>query len=298
LGAFYATIVLSHGLFWSGRLTTQDGNPIWVARTALIILAIAIWDRHSWLPLRVISGLLAAWVAISTESRGPLIAFVTAPLLVFAVAFAKNKNRKYPRASIAIALTAVAACLSIIVILPYGSDVGSHNRLVAMLNMSQMEADANVQGRLELQHSAMNRFTASPLLGGGIGSNAPKGERSYPHNVPLEIASELGVVGLCLWFIALAYGLRSARGRRDLQVLMLQVFLYSLTSGDLMANSLIVVTFTFAYAFRGTDATTLAAGETSILPDPSIWALGDVDNYTRVRVDREPTAQSVTPNPR
>jgi len=53
--------------------------------------------------------------------------------------------------------------------------------------------------RLQLYAEALKRFVENPLLGTGVGSGVQiMGEGLYPHNLFLEIASEMGLCGLLL----------------------------------------------------------------------------------------------------
>jgi hypothetical protein len=97
--------------------------------------------------------------------------------------------------------------------------------------------------RVEFQERAFRQFLSYPLTGGGIGSSAIVGSirASYPHNLPLEIMTELGIVALLLWFAVLVRSYRAAQGQLVLQILLVQSFMYSLYSGDLGSNNWIVL---------------------------------------------------------
>jgi hypothetical protein len=253
LGAFFSVAALVQGETATGRLTTEGGNPIWLARAALLLVTIAVWDSHSRLSLRITTGVLGVWVAIATQSRGPLLAWIAAPLVVAGIAMAKNKHLRYRRTSVAMVAFGVATLAVLIVISPSttsSSGVGG-SRLVSLVHIRELGHDNNVLERLTLQRAAFTRFLESPVVGMGIGANAPPGQRLYPHNVPLEIASELGLVGLALWVGGIACGIVASRRDRVLLLLLLQALFYCLTSGDLGANTLVVVFSVFACAING-----------------------------------------------
>jgi len=50
------------------------------------------------------------------------------------------------------------------------------------------------------------QFTSHPLIGAGIGSFVGLAAYNYPHNIELEIAGELGLVGVLILLVPLAAG--------------------------------------------------------------------------------------------
>lgn len=94
-------------------------------------------------------------------------------------------------------------------------------------------------------------FQDNPVLGKGIGSFSInyRGEdiRDYPHNIILETASELGIVGLSVLFLLLLYGILNAYKNDNLlcySVFLCFVFMFlnANVSGDFNDNRLL---FTF-----------------------------------------------------
>lgn len=58
---------------------------------------------------------------------------------------------------------------------------------------------SSTQVRLMLFEDALERFLENPLLGTGVGSGVrTMGEGMYPHNIVLESASEMGLIGLIM----------------------------------------------------------------------------------------------------
>jgi O-antigen ligase len=103
--------------------------------------------------------------------------------------------------------------------------------------------------RLDFYTAAVHLWATSPVFGHGIGSwpvLAGYGDqRAYPHNILLEIAVELGLVGLVLFVGLLAFALRALGPwhlvRQDpIRVLILMLFasmfINALVSGDLSYN--------------------------------------------------------------
>jgi O-antigen ligase len=105
-----------------------------------------------------------------------------------------------------------------------------------------------VELRQERFIDAWKLWLTAPLTGAGAGSFAyhyPANQlRVYPHNMLLELLSELGVIGLALWTVMLviAFGGFIKRGgwRRSLSVVVLGFFTFAIAnamiSGDIVSN--------------------------------------------------------------
>ena len=251
-GVAYSVLVLVNGDVIAGRLAGEGGNPIWAARSALFVAAVAIWDGRSWAPVRLVAVIMSFWVAIATQSRGPLLAFLAAALIVCAVMWVRTTRVRYRRTSIVLVCAGVAVILGVVAIDPQvpSNVIGSESRFASLAHSSSIQDDSNVAARIALQRQAIDLFLQHPVLGAGLGSSAPPGEQSHPHNVPLEMASELGVLGALMWLAAVAGGLYAARRNWLVQLLLVQALLYSLTSGDLASNNLVLVLSIFASALQ------------------------------------------------
>ncbi|HEV2035645.1 MAG TPA: O-antigen ligase family protein [Candidatus Dormibacteraeota bacterium] len=66
----------------------------------------------------------------------------------------------------------------------------------------------NQGGRSKLFESGWALFTGHPIIGGGLGSFAGRvsAEYPYPHNLPLEVAGEMGIVGVVVLLVPLVVG--------------------------------------------------------------------------------------------
>lgn len=76
--------------------------------------------------------------------------------------------------------------------------------LASATTISGWTSEYTLQNRVVLFREAIVKFRANPILGAGAG-----GMEIYAHNLFLETAAELGVVGLALLSVALAFTLRS-----------------------------------------------------------------------------------------
>lgn len=77
--------------------------------------------------------------------------------------------------------------------------------LASATTISGWTSEYTLQNRVVLFREAISKFSDSPLLGAGL-----SGMKIYAHNIFLETAAELGIVGLALLAIALAFTIRSA----------------------------------------------------------------------------------------
>jgi len=82
-----------------------------------------------------------------------------------------------------------------------GVDTTTMTRILAL-------GDSNTMQRLQMWQAALARFWDRPLIGWGPGSFGwvtwGSDERAYPHNIVLEIACELGLVGLAAFVISVS----------------------------------------------------------------------------------------------
>ncbi len=106
----------------------------------------------------------------------------------------------------------------------------------------------SVELRQERFANAWRLWLSAPLIGAGAGSFAyyyPADQlRVYPHNIILEILSELGLVGIVLWLAMLVIAFRGfvKKGvcRRSLSIIALGFFTFTIMnamiSGDIVSN--------------------------------------------------------------
>jgi O-antigen ligase len=241
LGCIFLASVLLYGTTVQGRETLGNFNTIWVSRAALIVVTSAIWiDTHRrHRAVRMVAIALGLVVAYASQSRGPLVAFLIATICASAVVFHSGSPTLRRRAGWVAGLLGVALLLALY--LWVGSSgtvtpITPSNRLATLADASQLAHDPTVEVRRTSQGRAIGQFLANPILGNGLGSFAPNGVREYPHNAALEIAAELGLIGLLLWVATFVRVVRRAWRYPVLFALFVQTFLYAQFSGDLGFN--------------------------------------------------------------
>lgn len=200
-------------------LSAQE-YPIYLGRTSADGLIIAIYGvlvaTRAWTRLAAVAALPALAIAlIAAGSRGPIVAFALAILVLVALAASTGQAR---RRLLIVGAGLLAAALVVPLALP-GATVGR-----ALSTLLGATGGLSSNGRSELWSQAFAAFSAHPLLGigtGGFGALHPT--EPYPHNILLEMAAELGVVGALILLgvllsaaVALARAWRASSGRDSL----------------------------------------------------------------------------------
>lgn len=216
------------------RMTVQDANPIWLARSYGFAAVCLMFITRVPLILRIAGsiGFLAAMVP--TGSRAPLLA-VGICVLIFACRMLRGRG-------VLPAVAAVLAAVPVVYII-FGDEVarGVGAYLSRGTGMSSLEES----GRPMLFMRAIGEFISAPMFGVGlgqfgrastnVGSNLLQG--GYPHNLVLEILSGLGLVGFALFVGVLRLGRWILAPRTVYDYLFILAFIYAMSSGDLSGNN-------------------------------------------------------------
>jgi len=239
-------------------ITPLGGNYLGLGRTvglgALILLSYALFFARSWLA-RIVAVVLAAWYFFTLSvsgGRGPFLATIVAGLVplfsgIRPVPPGKLAVRRY--VMFLVALLAIAGMLTVYLF----STRNLPLTLGRMLSLFVQEGGGrSASARANLYIDAMNLWIEAPFCGHGIGAwpvlRGVGDSRSYPHNLVLEIAVELGLLGLALFSTLVFSSLRTLAPtgaiRTDpwrLLVLMLciNVFANAMISGDITDNRVI-----------------------------------------------------------
>jgi len=256
IGAYH---VFSVGITNVNRMEIKFGetlifNPIWFGRSvsvslvSFLILMAVCKSRIRRIALAVLS-LCSLFLLFLTASRGPTLALFIS-LFLYYILIAKNKHAR----RIAILLVAITAIVCIFMITPEISK-RRYTRIIKL--NTETVVDQNISARIELYKMAWEIFLENPVIGAGTGgySNYYGGVdgRFYSHNSILEIASELGLIGLFCFAIFILLNLkivkkvtRETRGiTKDNYVLIWGVLVFligiinSMFSGDLPQNKML-----------------------------------------------------------
>ncbi|WP_194434140.1 O-antigen ligase family protein [Paenibacillus segetis] len=242
-GLIFALVHLLLGEYspeYPGRLSLPGSNPILNARMSLITITVCLWRREIPLYIRIITITAATVSALATQSRGPIVAFVIANLIVLVFFIYKRyKHGEFKHLSKYVVISIFILLAGVITASQYSREIDQWvggSRFGVFFDRAELQGDNNFIGRLDLQRKAIDKWTDHPFFGGGLGSVTPPIARDFPHNVVLEIASEMGVVGLLLWSFAYLYSIWVSRRNGLLLALLFQTLGTALISGDFGFN--------------------------------------------------------------
>ena len=207
------------------RLSFEAVNPITLGHTAVTtVIAALVLARRPIGSLRIALVFAAIVVALSclvlSASRGPLLALGVCALGY--VLFASNWRMR-------LLLLGLGVLIGLLTL----SNLGDGSEL--LLRFTDLDEDDSSLERLLLQSNAINQFLASPWLGSAY---CELEFLEYPHNLFIETAMALGVVGLMVMSV-LVYlaGVQFVRRIRDgetlLPLLLLQYLVAIQFSGSL-----------------------------------------------------------------
>lgn len=207
------------------------------------------------LPISTVTAAILIYLFIPTGSRGPIASAILAFIPVF---FFRTRNSHLQRVAVPVlVLFFFAAAFSYFQSSDLFESLG-FNRLLYIFQDQQL--GTSELARLGLQQAAIDGFLSSNGLGLGTGGYAAYVglEREWPHNMPLEILSELGIPGIILFSVILAgtiwKWLTYIRSRTETSVfedgvlsLWLYYFLNAFVSFDINSNFGFWVTAAFPW---------------------------------------------------
>lgn len=178
----------------TNRLALEKLNPITIGKSSAVVLiaglTLLIHYRVKGSPriLTYIAIVLAVIVLLAANSRGPIVSVTGALLWLF---FGTLRRSWF----------LLSALVAIGVYLFVSTDLLEH--VIARFDFDLYENQSNFQ-RLIFQRAAIDAFADSPILGAfAINPMLPAG--SYPHNLFIETAMALGMIGLILILILFLY---------------------------------------------------------------------------------------------
>lgn len=195
---------LAEGPAVGNRYDGATGHPNVLAIGGLMAIALVLYlwheTRHRWLVASV--GLICLLSIHLSGSRGALLAVILIGLLYPAV-----------ERSAGSALAVIAAATFTLPLLTWAvENVGDEDSALTRL----VKGEATVQGsdskRREELLTAFERFLGSPVIGNGLDEKL-----FFPHNIFLQVAVAIGILGLGAWllmlspFVAVLFGDSPAR---------------------------------------------------------------------------------------
>ena len=233
---------------FTGRESLSEAfNPILLARSfaeGALICAAFLANRYAPLALRVAAFALLpvfAVTLVATGSRGPLLALVVGLVVLFTLVLRQGRSVRY----VAVFLCALVG--TVLIVPRVLSAPGAIDRALSVFTHA---GGLSANGRDALFTQATDLIRQHPLFGVGTGGFAAfQPIEKYPHNILLEVGSELGLVGLILLIAVVVSGFASLawvwktrderlRGQVSLVAALLVMALVNAGfSGDVTANS-------------------------------------------------------------
>ncbi|MDR4499373.1 MAG: O-antigen ligase family protein [Candidatus Scalindua sp.] len=245
-----------------GRLTIGSFDPIWLARAMgvsfLALLMLFEITRSKVMKIFILVFLFClVFLIFNTGSRGPTFSLFLTLLFYFAFFLKRPLIQKV----VIIAIVGIIICAAFIFMPQEAQDRFN------LFSFSESEQGTDYStGRMPLFSSALLAFYSHPFFGLGTGGFSyhycSHDTRLYPHNLFLEMGSELGIlgIGLIIFFICLNFKVifhifknnRRINQANFLSVWGALIFLFefggSMVSGDLMSNKLLFFGSGFMWA--------------------------------------------------
>lgn len=220
---------------------------------AILVATVLVFSRPSGQERYALGGIftLLGGALLFSGARGPMIGLVTALAFVgYLAGWAGEIRDRVPtdrryRAAVAVSSVTLLAVLLILVVA-----IGQYVRGIHRLLILTEGGGRSLSGRIEFYGWTINHLVTNPtVFGHGLGSwpvHFGAGDiQHYPHNIVLEVAYELGLVGFILITAIIGYACRvSYRGWRRSRhlecaaILALIVFMLinTFVSGDINGN--------------------------------------------------------------
>ncbi len=195
------------------RVTALGTSTLGVSRAALLVPILTIaWARGRLRWLGMVLSPFAIFIALSTGSRAPVIA-----LGVLALVWGMTMLRRSPARALAFAGLMIVATFGALFFLELPQ--AAMARFDALLSAAaRADADAwvdtSIGTRLQLFDVAWSRFLQSPVIGWGTDAFEVHNGTflfSYPHSLLLEIAADLGTIGLTVVAAIIVVAVRRSR---------------------------------------------------------------------------------------
>lgn len=231
-------------------------NNIWLSR-ALAICSLYLFVTTSFkfdsiVKLSLIGLFFVSMVLIG--SRGPVLSFILSAAVFFMI-----KNRKNIKLLAGGGLSAVVLATLVIQI----SDVSVSSHVASFLTHGKSENIEHVDkadDRTGVYPGTIDIVLDNPITGVGLGNwhivyykqqgMYNDGEYKYPHNFMLEIASELGLIGLILFLILFKPYKYMFNLQNNYNIFILLGLLFASTSSDITQNSAPMIFMIISYLYE------------------------------------------------
>lgn len=219
-----------------------------VAVSSILLVTYLLFFKKITLMKRLlvfISLMVFIYTLFTTGGRMPVISFALSVFTVMAFGFEFKKVKEISIRKNVLVFSYVGIWVFPIII----KLVAKSNFFSRFTSFFQADGGASANQRMHSYGIAFKMINESNLMGFGIGSylnhiGGIGGDRSYPHNIFLELLAELGVIGLFIFILIIIVGLyrfsKSKTKRNFYSLSILAIFVYfllnALVSGDLNDN--------------------------------------------------------------
>jgi len=223
--------------YFTHRMTIKGSNPIWISRATLLyvsIILIAFETKLIYKTLLAIPGLIAAFLA---QSKGPFIGLFAGFLGYYYFQYRKENqtvNKWLFFLKIMLSMLTIILFFNLLI---ESFDVLKNSRFAVLFSIRKLFSEPTFLERVVRFTKAINIFIHNLFFGVGIGGFSPVDQRNYPHNIVLEIGSELGVFGLTIWSVLIYKVYQLSKLNKIFLILFLQTLTYAMFSGDLGFNN-------------------------------------------------------------
>lgn len=194
------------------RFSVLGGGPIVFARWLFIGFIILSFTKDSSKYFKILFFTLAIIFGLLSGSKGPLINLAISYLCFFIIQQKKMSLKSGLRLILGIIF--LSSLIYIVYELSLTLEIENLSRLFEVSDSDALNEANTIITRFQRFNVALNIIIDKPLFGVGIGNfanvasqygdNSNFEENDYPHNLFLEIGSELGLLALFLFFIFLA----------------------------------------------------------------------------------------------
>lgn len=233
------------------RLGDDNINPIIIARLFCIISIFLFfslfYEKRIYWFISIPIILVSLFFCTLTGSKGPLLAVFISIGLVYLVAIPLKKK--------------LIVSFSFLLLILYMVDISNFNESSAFIEQRFINSDNSYSSRLLHWNNVISNINGADLaFGNGLGSYSniyhSATNRSFPHNILLELLYETGLFGMLAYMFICIYLIFSflkieKKGVTVLTLMSLSLFsiISSMFSGDLIANADLIAVLIFSLRY-------------------------------------------------
>ncbi len=223
--------------YFTHRMTIKGSNPIWISRATLLYVTIVFITLETKLIYKIILAIPGFIAAFLAQSKGPFIGILTGFGGYYFFQYFKKNRHLNKWVFLLKVISIILLILLIFNILIETFDFLKNSRFAVLFSIRKLFSEPTFLDRVVKFTKAVNLFIHNLFFGAGLGGYSLIDQRSYPHNILLEIGSELGSFGLIIWIILVYRILQLSKLHKMFLILFLQTLTYAMFSGDLGFNN-------------------------------------------------------------